>query len=437
MNAVLPITAASVFAFAGSALAQSGLDLDRAYASEMRADSMARASFLGAQDTANISVSAVLQARYMLNLRDEQDGVALGDDDTTTGFDIPRAQIRMSGQVTDSISGHASFDFGAAETNGRNDAGTATLLNAFAAWSLDDNWTLLIGQWHNPVVAEEAVEAEFGLAVERSVVNEFFNPGYTQGVAAAYGSDNWKFVGAFADGATYIGNGNAANSAFNSGAENDFGFTGRLDFLVSGTWDQFGSFSSWRGSNYGLKIGVGGHYQQQGDTNPSTGTWGVLGGVSTDSVDIGLWTADITAKGDGWNVFAAYVGHSIDVDLAAGGSLPSLVNQGVVVQGGYFVSDQVELFGRYDALFLDSDIADLAGTDEDDFHYLTAGFNYFLVPESHAARFTIDGVYSFNDTDTLDALAPAPGGFNGASTTGLLGQSDGEVLLRAQMTLVF
>lgn len=436
MKLIAASTIATLTALCGSAFGQSGLDLDRAYASEMRADADNRASLLGMSQQANLKVSALLQARYMFSTRDEQTGGALGDDDTTLGFDIPRAQIRMSGQVTDTVSGHLSFDFGAAEFNGRNDAGTGTLLTAYAAWALDDAWTLLIGQWHNPVVAEEAIEAEYGLAVERSVVNEFFNPGYTQGVAAAYTSDNWKFVGAFADGAAYIGNRNTANSAFNSEGENDFGLTGRVDFLVSGTWDQFGSFASWRGSNYGLKLGLGGHYQQQGDTNPSTGTWGVLGGVATDSIDVTLWTADAMVQGDGWNVFAAYVGHLIDATPTVG-TLPEIVNHGVVVQGGVFVSDQAEVFGRYDALFLDSDLADLAGTSEDDFHYLTAGVNYYLVPESHAARFTVDAVYSLSDTDTLDALVPSPGGFNGASTTGLLGQSDGELLLRAQMTLMF
>lgn len=431
-----PITASALVLTAGSAFAQSGLDLDRAYASELRAEAQERASFLGTNNASNISVSAVMQARYMASFRDEQSGSPLGDDDTTLGFSIPRAQIRLSGQVTESVSGHVSFDFGSAESNGRYSGGMGHLLTAFGAWAADDNWTLLIGQWHNPVVAEEGVEAEFGLAVERSLVNEFFNPGYTQGVAAVYTGDNWKGLVAFSDGAAYIGNGNTANSSFTSAAENDWNVTGRLDFLVSGTWDQFSDFASWRGSNYGLKIGAGGHYQQQGNTNPSTGTWGVLGGVAYDEIDIALWTVDAMVQGDGWNVFVAYVGHQIDVTPTVG-SLPNFVNHGVVAQGGLFVTDQTELFARYDGLFLDSDLVSTAGTTEDNFHYLTGGFNYFLVPESHAAKFTADVVYSFNNTDTLDALAPSPGGFNGPSTTGLLGVSDGELLLRAQMTLVF
>lgn len=434
MNRSLFTTA--LFVSAGTAFAQSGLDLDRAYASQLRADAETRASYLGADANPGLNVSVLLQARYIANFRDEQAAVPLGDNDTTLGFDIPRAQVRMSGAVTDSISGNISFDFGAAETNGRNASGTATLLNAFAAWSVNESWALLIGQWHNPVVAEEAIEAEHTLAVDRSIVNEFFNPGYTQGVAAAYTSDQFKFVGAFSDGATYIGNGNAANSAFNSAAENDIGLTARLDWLFSGTWDQFADFTSWRGSNTGFKVGVGGHYQRQGDTNPSSGTWGVLGGVAYDEIDIWLWTIDAQYEGDGWNLFAAYVGHSIDVTPPAG-SVPKLVNHGFVLQGGMFVNDQTELFARYEGLFLDSDLATLAGTNEDNFHYLTAGLNYYFVPESHAAKFTADVVYSFSDTDTLDALAPAPGGFNGPATTGILGVSDGEFAVRGQLTLVF
>lgn len=431
-----PITATALFVFAGSAFAQTGLDLDRAYASELRAEAQDRASFLDAGAASNISVSALMQVRYMANFRDEQAGGSLGDDDTTVGFSMPRAQIRLSGQVTDSISGHVSFEFGAAETNGRYDTGVGHLLNAYGAWAVDDNWTLLIGQWHCPVVAEEGVESEFGLAVDRSAVNEFFNPGYSQGVAGIYTGDNWRAIGAFSDGAAYIGNPDTANSAFDSAGENDWGFTGRLDFLISGTWDQFTDFASWRGSNYGLKLGAGGHYQQQGNTNPSTGTWGVLGGVAYDEIEVSLWTFDAMVQGDGWNVFAAYVGHQVDVTPTVG-TLPAFVNHGVVVQGGMFVNDQTELFARYDGIYLDSDLSGIASTTEDNFHYLTAGFNYFLVPESHAAKFTVDAVYSFNNTDTLDALAPSPGGFNGASTTGLLGESDGELVLRAQMTLMF
>lgn len=431
MNPNAVAFAAALAACAGSALAQTGLDLDRAYASQMRADAETRASFLGLNARPNVDASVVLQARYMASLRDERSGDDLGDDDTTLGFDVPRAQLRLSGRVTDRITGHVRFDFGAAESG---DAGTATLLDAFAAWELSDQWTLRIGQWQSPLLTEDAVDDELGLAVETSVANAFFSPGYTQGVGAERTGDNWKFFVGLSDGAALPGGADPANSGFDSPAEADWAVTARADLLVSGTWDQFDAFTSWRGSNTGLRLGVGGHFQQHGRTNPSAFTWDALGGVGVEDVDMAIWTVDASYHADGWNLYAAYLGNHVDASPTVG-DLPSFVNHGVVVQGGVFVSDQVELFGRYDALYLDSDLEDAAGAGDRDLHFVTAGLNYYLVPESHAARFTADAVYSFSDTGVLDALGP--GGAWDAASTGLLGVSDGELLLRAQLTLVF
>lgn len=433
------LIALSLLTVCGSAMAQTGLDLDRAYASELRAESDARSSFLGANTATNLDIEVMFQARYTANFRDDLDsGPALGDNDTTLGFSIPRAQVRMSGQVSDNISGRLVFDFGDAELAGRNTAGTAVLLEAYAAWAVNEELSFLIGQWHNPVVGEEYIAPEKGLAVERSVTNEFFNPGYTQGVAGIYSGDNWRFILAVADGATYFGDAGSINSPFNSSGENDFGVTGRFDYVVSGTWDQFGDFTSWRGSNYGLKLGAGGHWQTKGNTNPGTIPNTILG--SLDEIDITLWTVDAMVQGDGWNVFAQYIGHHIDATPVAG-TLPDITNHGVIVQGGFFANDQTEIFARYDALFLDEDLEALTGGTETDLHFLTAGFNYYLVPESHAAKFTADVIYSLSDTSVLDAFdlnadGSGPGDFNGP-TTNILGQSDGEFAVRAQMTLVF
>lgn len=430
---------ASIVVSCGTAVAQTGLDLDRAYASELRAESDSRSSFLGANTATGLDVEVMMQTRYTANFRDEQPGATpFGDNDTTIGFTIPRAQVRLSGQVSDNISGRVVFDFGDAELAGRNAAGSAVLLEAYAAWAVNEQFSLLIGQWHNPVVGEEYIAPEKGLAVERSVTNEFFNPGYTQGVAGIFSGDNWRFIAAIADGATYFGDAGSINSPFNSSGENDFGITGRFDYVVSGTWDQFGDFTSWRGSNYGLKLGAGGHWQTKGNTNPGTIPNTILG--SLDEIDITLWTLDAMVQGDGWNVFAQYIGHHIDATPTTG-TLPDITNHGVIVQGGVFVNDQTELFARYDALFLEEDLEALTGGTETDLHFLTAGFNYYLVPESHAAKFTADVLYSFSNTDVLDVFdltgaGATPGNFNGP-TTGLLGLSDGELAVRGQMTLVF
>ncbi|MHA7814161.1 MAG: hypothetical protein ACX94C_12330 [Phycisphaerales bacterium] len=424
MTAVLALAALS-----GAALGQDGLDLDRAYASQLRSDAEARSSLLGNTNSANLNIEVMTQFRYMINSRDEQTAGALGDADTTIGFDTPRTQVRISGDITDDMSGLIVFDFGSAE-NGTAQ-GTANLLVAQAAWSLNENWALLMGQWHNPVMGSENFAPEHTLAVEKSFTNEFFNVGYTQGVAVAYAGDQFKFVGAFSDGAEYITNySNVSNSAFNAAGENDFGITGRFDWLVEGTWDQFADATSWRGSNYGLKIGAGAHWQTQGDTNNTGAGSGNLP-AGHDSTEVTFWTIDAQVEGDGWNAFAQYVGH--DVDIEATTNL-NYTNHGFIIQGGLFVSDQVELFGRYDIVMLD-DVLVAAGTD-DNYSSFTAGMNYYFVPESHAAKFTLDAVFAVDESTNLD-LIYGGGGSNDPSATGLLGLSDSEFLLRGQVTLVF
>ena len=413
----------------GLALGQSGLDLDRAYASELRSDAQTRSSLLGSNNGANLNVEVMTQFRYTFNSRDEFAAGALGDSDTTVGFSTPRSQIRMSGAVegTD-LSGLVIFDFGAAE-NGTA-SGTANLLVAQAAWGLDDNWTLLFGQWHDPVLGSENFAAEHTLAADKSFTNEFFQVGYTQGVAVAYGSDNFKFVGAIDDGAEYITNyGTVSNSPFNGAGEADFGITGRFDWLIEGTWDQFADATSWRGSNYGVKIGGGAHWQKQGDTNPSDNSGGVILGYEDTTVT--FWTVDAQVEGDGWNFFAEYVGHKVEINATTD---VEYTNHGFIAQGGYFFNDQWEGFARYDIIMLD-DVLVAAGT-ADNFQSVTAGFNYYFVPESHAAKFTLDATFTLDESTNMDAIFGGVGSID-PSATGILGLSDSEFAIRGQMTLVY
>lgn len=427
-NTSITCAALVLSAMSGLAMGQSGLDLDRAYATQLRSDAETRSSLLGNTNSANLDIEVMTQFRYMFNSRDELTPGALGDDDTTMGFDTPRTQVRLSGSVTDDISALIVFDFGSAE-NGTAQ-GTANLLVAQGAWTLNDNWTLLFGQWHVPVMSSENFAPEHTLAVEKSFTNEFFNVGYSQGLALAYGGDNFKFVGAFCDGAEYITNyGAVSNSAFNAPGESDVSLTARVDWLVEGTWDQFADATSWRGSNYGVKLGGAFHWQTQGDTNPSDNSGGTIPGY--DDTTVSLWTLDAQVEGDGWNAMAQYVGH--DVDISATTDV-SYTNHGFILQGGMFVSDQVELFGRYDIIMLDDAL--VAANTDDNYQSITAGMNYYLVPESHAAKFTLDAVFTLDESTNIDAIYGGVGS-NDPSATGLLGLSDSEFLLRGQLTLVF
>ncbi len=440
------ITTIALVTMSGSAFAQSGLDIDRAYAAELRADANTRSSLLGSNG-AGLDVEIFTQFRYSYNTRDEEaGGTPFGDADTTMGFSTPRTQIRLSGGVegTD-IAGHVSFDFGGAFDQGMSGTATgdggATLREAYATWGIDDNWTFLFGQLLNPFSAERNVAPEFSQGVERSVLNTFFDVGYTQGIALNYTDDEWKFTVALADGpAVYAGGtGMAANSFYTSPGESDISVTGRLDWLISGNWDQFNDFAAWQGQNSGLRVGAGLHWSQKGDSNPATVTSVFGAGVDTETIT--AWTVDAAYEADGWGLFASYTSLNIDADFTAGAG-QDLTNDGFLLQGNIFFSEQFEAFARYDIIFLDDDTSLAAftlndATSEDKYSTFTVGFNYYLVPESHAARFSMDLSVALDDSSGMDYYG------NSVATTGQIGgtaggtAADNEFMIRGQFSLLF
>jgi len=424
------ITTIALVTMSGSALAQSGLDIDRAYAAELRADANTRSSLLGS-NAAGLDMEIFTQFRYTYDTRSEVNGTTLGDAEDTIGFSLPRTQIRMSGAVegTD-ITGHVNFDFGGAFDFGQS-AGTvgdggATLREAYAAWGIDDNWTLIFGQMNNPLNFESSVAAEHSQGVERSLASSFMDVGFAQGVALNYTDDEWKFTVAFADGA------NTQNTFYNAAGEADVSLTGRIDWLVSGNWDQFNDFASWQGSNTGFRVGGGVHWQSGGDTNPSL--------APIDTVTVTQWTVDGQYEGDGWGVFASYSSRNVDNDLIAGGSVDQ-TDDTLVIQGNMFISEQAELYVRYDYIQLEDDMAaitPLPATADDTYSQFTIGMNYYLVPESYAARFSVDLTFGLDDTTGLDAR-----GFADAATTGFIGGggaatgAEDNFMIRGQFSLLF
>jgi hypothetical protein len=156
-------------------------------------------------------------------------------------------------------------------------------------------------------------------------------------------------------------------------------------------------------------LGLAGHWQSMGDTNPSAAT----------SMDMTTLTADFSFVGDGWNAYAAGIWRNMDMTAAT-----SADDFGVVVQGGVFVSDQDELFARYDGFFPD----DFAGAT--DFNTITVGWNRYFIPESHAAKFTLDLTYHF-DAVTSSGIATSDG------HNLLADVNDGQIGLIAQVQILF
>ncbi len=446
MNRTTKIALIAGAAFGMTASAQTNLDTDRAYAAELLADAGARASLLQSGNAGHdgkhfflasgdgnyrLNVSGAIQFRYNAFFLDD-DNSGADDEDFASGFDLTRAFIDFSGNVINpetifKIRGEFGENYGA---DGDSDFGDFELQDAWAQHNFENGMSVRFGQFKAPVVYEEFyVDDIYQLAVDRSVTNEFFTPDYTQGVALSYRDDNFGGTISMNDGA------NTDNTPYFSASEADFSVTGRVDVLLAGgDWAAFNDFTSFRGNDtLDARIGGAIHWQTAGDT----AAFGMGSGqVAVADADVLLYSIDASIEGNGWNLFGAFIGRSVDIDGTGGSGDTDFDDFGAVVQGGFFVADQWELFGRWDAIFFDDDsFTTASGGDVDDFHTLTAGFNYYFVPESHAAKLSADLQWFLNDADSgaagISGIAPS-------QTTALLPSGgDDEIAIRLQMQLLF
>ena len=397
MNTKLTVLAAAVAASAGLAQAGSDLSLTRSHA--LVNDASGYDSLLSNYNASNVKVKAQIQARYQYNKRDD---AALGDNDTTMGFSLRRTKVEVSGDVTDNISGKIKFAFS-------RSTGAAALEDAYGKWKVNDDLTLKIGQFKQALIREENLSSSKQLSAERSAVNETFNQDFSQGIEAHFGGDSWRGAVGFTDGF------NSDNTAFNSSAEADYALNARFEMLFGDAeWSQFDQFTSWRGSNAGGMVGAAIAYQSMGSTNPA---------LANDAT-MTTGTIDFSYVADGWNFYVAGIWRNMD----AGGAALDTDDFGVVAQGGIFVSDQDELFGRWDAIFPDTNNAPA----DEDFNAVTFGWNHYFTPESHAAKFTLEASYYLDATSTSIVSTSGSGGHNLLTST-----EDGQLGITAQMQFLF
>ncbi len=388
---------------AAVAQAQSTQDESRAYAAEMLADASGRTSTLAQPAAPLVQIGGQIQFRYIVNLRDNvppgPPGGPVGED-LSTGFQTRRTKLEAKGEVAD---GWTYF----VQINADFDGGSVELQEAWVKYQINENSTLQWGQIKLPLLREELVSSKRQLAVERSVTNEFFTQDRSQGIQYGWDSDNIRVRGAFSDGL------DTENTDFGSTSEADYAFTGRFEYKGAGDWKQFDQFTSWQGQAFAWMVGGAAHWQSGGSTD------------NTFDVEALEFTADGSLQGSGWNAFAALIYRSVDV---SGGA--STDDFGFVAQGGVFFSPQWEVFGRLDILLLDDAVATAA---DDEFTTITAGVNYYVIPESHAAKFTGDLMYLVdNPSNAGGSLVPTGGGLGLLPST-----EDGQFVIRLQFQLLF
>jgi hypothetical protein len=325
------------------------------------------------------------QFRSVTNLGD------FGDDESSVddGFEIRRMKFGFKGHA---ITPRLKYDFRWATDRA---SGTPTLENAFVQYQFADNLAFKVGQWKDNVWHEETLSSGRQLAVERSLVNELLGGGltdYVQGVSLIYDAEAIRAELAYHDGA------NSDNTSFRDAGSN-FGVSGRVDFKVMGDWKSYDDFSAMNNKKDLLVIGGGADLTQIGDTN-----------VLFHTVDAQFETGPI-------GLYGAYVARYVDTGDDGG---DDSYDWGFLVQAGFMLNTNWELFGRYDMTTFEDDQAN----GEDTVHEITAGVNYYL--KGHAAKVTIDVTW-------LPSGSPT-----GVSGAGIIGQTDDDdqFLIRGQFQLL-
>jgi hypothetical protein len=376
------------------------------------------------------------------------------------GFENRRTKIAFTGFVMDPSWTYevqpvfnrtpGSVSSGAQTFSNGNIVGSVE--NVWIQKTFDNGFNVRVGQFKAPFLREELVSSSAQLAVERSLVSDMFSTKFSQGIQVEYGGrtgDPFKAqffygdglrangtsvptdtatawaspAGGFAGGYTTPFNGNLTNWAF----------AGRVEWLGAGSWKQFRDLNSFRGEESGWMVGVGGMGQS---IRPSTE------GDVTAKTTQSMWgmTADLTMDFGGANLFMYGVYRRVNLtgDVTTRDGEADGMNQwGAVVQGGVFVSNEVELFARYEVGDTDTDQFRTVepGVELELDSIVTAGFNYY-VDGNKDVKWTTDFGYAFTPIgDFASSGADWLQDFSGSTDDGFT--NDGQWVIRTQLQLLF
>jgi hypothetical protein len=373
----------------------------------------------------SLKMNGQVQVRYVFNRQDTVDTSTA--DSTQSGFEMRRTKLKFKGHILDESWGYAIN--GAFEDTRATD-GQFELEDAFITKKLGD-WQLKVGQFKPPFMREELVSSSRQLAAERSLLNERMNQDRAQGIELSYTTDQWSFAWMYNDGMQDPAHGRPGSR--NTGAINnpngnstEFAMAGRLQFKPMGTWKQFKDFTSWQGSETGLLLGVGLMYQ--------IGEYGTP--TENEPEDFRI-TFDASYEADGWNLFAAFVWQTFDTDADVNQGFVAMSedNWGFVVQGGFFITEDTELFVRYE--YGDDDQVVAMPPEVEDLSVITLGFNKYF--NKHGLKWTTDFGYALEPINGSNAAANPLTRFaaSGAGWRRDGPNEDGQFVIRSQLQLLF
>ena len=353
------------------------------------------------------------------------------------GFDMGNTYLDFSGHVVDpSWQFHLRGNFAGSSTNG-NGNGMNTLSFASVTKDFGDGLGVTVGQFRGPWLRETLVDDGDQLGMDRSLMNAYFTQGFDQGIQLNWESEAMRANVFYGDGVLQGVNitgqqgsrfgGGTQNSPWNA-TNTSYAFAGRFEYKISGDWAIFDDFTSFKDEEGGMMVGVAGTYERGNQNADNSG----VGGANFNGTTAYGLTGDFSWEMGGANLFASFVWLG-----ATGGQTTTSHPWGLNVQGGYFVTEDIEIFGRYE--YINYDLENPALPDTDKFNGITLGANYFMTSNvKFTAEFGIN-LKSFG-SDNLNEGFRKDLSTSQVEIGGVMQKQKAETdqwALRAQMQLMF
>ena len=325
----------------------------------------------------SLKINALEQVRFVWN-NTYQDT----KDQNSWGFENRRTQAFFSGNVVDPSWKYLvgiAYDSQSDPYVSNGDGDPAfNLYYAMVTKTFGDGFSVSVGQMNVPFTVESnlfnAGSTQMG---DYSIFEYMFGAGQQVGAMAKLEKDAFRVSGGWYNIVQTDVSGTIGQSWDNADNQS-IAIASRAEYKVAGTWDQFSKESSFKGEEFGLLIG-GGVIWQNGRAQNSDSTY--------NANPLGL-TADAQAKFGGFNL----IGQFLWQDGYPGTDSSSSV-WGFNVQGGAFVTEDLEVFGAW--AYADTN----SGTDGGDANfgttnYLQTGANWYFAKNSIKA--TVMGIIPLN-----------------------------------------
>jgi hypothetical protein len=422
-------------------LTEQRADAIRGVVQDVLADSSTRSSFQQAGATAGynngfflssadgnytLKINALEQVRFVWNNTYQNNAAGSNNDANQWGFENRRTQAFFSGNVVDpSWKYLVGMAYDSQTDPYVQSANAFNLLYAQVSKSFGNGFSVVVGQQNVPwTVESQLFNAGSTQMGDYSIFEYAFGAGQQVGALAMLEQDMWRVKGGWFN---VVQNSNGDSGAtvtqgWNNLENQSVAIAARAEYKVAGTWEQFSKESSFKGEEFGLLVGGGviwqnGRAQNNALNQPATssGTYGAN--------PIGL-TADARANFGGFNLIGQFVWQD---GYSANGSVVTDSVYGINLQGGAFLTDDLEVFGAWC-------YADTTSTQ----NFLQIGSNWYFAKNNLKA--TIMGIIPLNGSAANDpSLRGYAGGVGlsdentGAGGTG----ADNNFSLVAQLQVMF